>query len=62
MVAASAGFGKACAMLIENGANIYSIDQNGNNPHPKSLIFNSFIQVFPSYIMQSIVKTSKQLL
>ena len=28
-VAASAGFGKACAMLIENGANIYKIYQNG---------------------------------
>ncbi len=29
IVAASSGFSKACAMLIENGANIYSIDQNG---------------------------------
>ncbi len=29
IVAASAGFSKACTMLIENGANIYSIDQNG---------------------------------
>lgn len=29
MVAASAGFSKACTSLIENGANIYSVDQNG---------------------------------
>ncbi|CAF1266093.1 unnamed protein product [Rotaria magnacalcarata] len=29
MVAASTGFSKACALLIENGANIYSVDQNG---------------------------------
>jgi ankyrin repeat protein len=29
MVAASTGFSKACALLIDNGANIYSIDQNG---------------------------------
>ncbi|CAF1662101.1 unnamed protein product [Rotaria magnacalcarata] len=29
MVAASTGFHKACAVLIENGANSYSIDQNG---------------------------------
>jgi hypothetical protein len=29
MVAASAGFSKGCALLIENGANIYSVDQNG---------------------------------
>ncbi|UJR38421.1 hypothetical protein I4U23_031089 [Adineta vaga] len=29
MVAASAGFTKACASLLENGANLYSVDQNG---------------------------------
>jgi hypothetical protein len=29
MVAASTGFSKACASLIENGANIYAVDQNG---------------------------------
>jgi hypothetical protein len=29
MVAASAGFSKACALLIENGASIYVRDQNG---------------------------------
>ncbi len=29
MVAASTGFSKACALLIENGANIYSVDQHG---------------------------------
>jgi hypothetical protein len=29
MVAASAGFSKACALLLENGANLYSVDQNG---------------------------------
>jgi ankyrin repeat protein len=29
MVAASTGFSRACALLIENGANIYSVDQNG---------------------------------
>ncbi|CAF1096859.1 unnamed protein product [Rotaria sordida] len=29
MVAASTGFHKACALLIENGANVYSIDHNG---------------------------------
>jgi len=29
MVAASAGFSKACALLIENGANISIRDQNG---------------------------------
>ncbi len=29
MVAASAGFSKACVMLLEHGANINSIDQNG---------------------------------
>jgi hypothetical protein len=29
MVAASAGFSKACVMLLEHGANIYSIDQSG---------------------------------
>ncbi|CAF1401602.1 unnamed protein product [Adineta steineri] len=28
MVAASAGFSKACTLLIENGANVYSRDQN----------------------------------
>ncbi|CAF2503250.1 unnamed protein product [Rotaria sp. Silwood2] len=28
MVAASTGFSKACALLIENGANIYSVDQS----------------------------------
>ena len=27
--AACAGFSKACVMLIENGANVYTIDQNG---------------------------------
>lgn len=30
MVAASAGFNKACALLLENGANVYAVDQNGN--------------------------------
>jgi hypothetical protein len=29
MVAANAGFSKACVMLIENGANVYSIDRKG---------------------------------
>ena len=29
MVAASAGFSKACTMLIENGANVNSADRNG---------------------------------
>ena len=29
MVAASTGFSKACALLLENDANVYSIDQNG---------------------------------
>lgn len=29
MVAASTGFSKACALLIENDANIYTLDQNG---------------------------------
>ncbi|CAF1524892.1 unnamed protein product, partial [Adineta ricciae] len=29
MVAASAGFSKACALLLENGANLYAVDQNG---------------------------------
>jgi len=29
MIAASTGFSKACTSLIENGANIYTIDQNG---------------------------------
>jgi len=29
MVAASVGFSKACALLIENDANIYALDQNG---------------------------------
>jgi hypothetical protein len=31
MVAASAGFSKACFMLVENDANIYSTDQNGKS-------------------------------
>ena len=29
MVAASTGFSKACALLLENGANVFSVDQNG---------------------------------
>ena len=29
MVAASAGFSKACVMLLEHDANIFSIDQSG---------------------------------
>lgn len=31
IVAASCGFSKACAMLLDNGANIFSVDQKGKN-------------------------------
>lgn len=41
MVAASAGFSKACALLLENGANVYAVDQNGKREsfsHSKFLL------------------------
>lgn len=43
MVAASTGFSKACALLLENGANILSVDQNGKKNLFKPI---NFFQLF----------------
>jgi hypothetical protein len=43
MVAASTGFSKACALLIENGANIYSVDQYGMENKLRNLIIYDYL-------------------
>ena len=63
MVAASAGFSKACALLLENGANLYSVDQNGKKYifKKKHVMSDDFIQIQLFFIVRSIVKIWIQL-